>query len=138
MARSAARTAFLSDVLICAIEHNGYGFPGLVSSDLDFDREPMMTQALIVDRYEEEGQAPVRIDLDTIAAGIGVIRNAVDQDIKDEMILHNAKTLQRLHLSHGARKDILECSRENDASEIDVVYALAILECGLFGAVTYC
>lgn len=142
MARSAERTEFLTDVLACAIEHNGYGFLGYISSNWTADN-PVMTSVTIIDRYEEEeckaGETPKRfvITLDTIAHGFSIIRAAVDQDVDGEPLLHNAKSGQRLYLSHGDRKEILACDRANDASEIDVVYALAVLECALFGAVTY-
>lgn len=149
MGKSIERQTFLSDVMIAAIEHAGYGFPGLVRWDLDMDREPMVTTATIVDRYAEDEKeddaspAYITVTLDTIAAGIGVIRKAKLRELNDfgdgdpDMVLHNVTSGQRLYLNEAGRKEILEASRLNDAGEIDVVLALAILECGLFGAVTY-
>lgn len=147
--KSIERQIFLADVMITAIEHAGYGFPGLVRWDLDMDREPSVSTATIVDRYaedeKEDDASPtyITVTLDTIAAGIGVIQRAEIREIVDhafsdpDRVLHNAKSGQRLYLSRDSRKEILEASKANDAGEIDVVLALAILECALFGAVTY-
>lgn len=150
MGKSIERQTFLSDLLITAIEHAGYGFPGLVTWDLDMDREPMVTTATIVDRYAEDESdrevseaIKITVTLDTMARGIGVIRKAELREVigypgsDPYSVLHNAATGNRLFMSEETRKSILEASKANDASELDVVDALAILECALFGAVTY-
>lgn len=137
--RSAQRIDFLDGVLVTAIEHYGYGFPEIIEyPDVENTAD---AYALITDRYEDDDDQTYRVDLDVIARGIGVIKDAVAQDDPkfpdDGPVLFNAKTDQRLYLSHESRKAILEASRNNDAAELDVVDALAVLECALFGAVTY-
>jgi len=84
----------------------------------------------------------VLINLDTFARGLGVIRNAVpkvDERYPDDgEVLHNRKTGERLYLSSYLREDILAADRTNgEEGDIDVVGALAVLECGLFGKVVY-
>lgn len=143
--RSAERASFLNDVLITAIEHAGYGFSTVVEGEFS-DEDPTKTRYVIEDRYterndEDYGQTWV-VTIETIAAGIGVIKNAVMRDIETraggtEQVLHNATTGERLYLGPAARAEILEASAENDGGEIDVVAALAILECGIFGYVMY-
>lgn len=129
------RTEFLAGVLVAAIEHYGYGFPGIVEYEGDFD-SPEALYAVIVDRYDDGKQ--YRVDLDTIAVGIGVIQRAEMRELPSgERVLHNTSTGERLYLHPDDRKLILEQSRENDGGEIDVVLALAILECALFGQVVY-
>jgi hypothetical protein len=82
------------------------------------------------------------VNLDTIAHGIGIIRNAVMRvDAKypdDGEVLHNAKTGERLHLSRDERDQILCADRDYDeAVNLDSVDASAIVECALFGKVVY-
>lgn len=74
---------------------------------------------------------------------LGVIQRAFAR-VPDEpsaqdnyAVLHNAATGQRLYMSGAQRARILGTSRENDASQLDVIDALAILECALFGAATF-
>lgn len=137
--RSVERAEFLGNVLVTALEHQGYGFPEIVEYHVDND-DPEGTYAVITDRKARPRTGTrTRIDLDTIARGIGVIERARLRDVdgEDEKVLHNAATGQRLYLSTDARALILAESRANDGGEIDVVLALAILECALFGQVEY-
>lgn len=78
--RTPERIAFLSDVLTTAIEHAGYGFPGIVQyPDV---KSPADVYTVIYDRYEEQPDGtdhwqPTqtwRVDIDTIAHGIGVLK----------------------------------------------------------------
>lgn len=157
--RSSERITFLAGILCTAVEHQGYGF----IEALEYEYEPeAATYALIRDRYEEENgdmgayaASEQRIDLDTIARGIGIIRRAVLKEVQArrghvsldkgipntaptfEMVLHNARTGQRLYLSEDNRKRILAAERDRDAGELDVVDALAVVECAVFGAVVY-
>lgn len=126
-ARSAERIGFLADLLITAIEHNGYGFPGVVEYKAPTDR-PADTYAVIYNRYDVEewdGEGPNprtvtwRVDIDTMAKGIGVLRKKYGTDASQYM------------------KDLFEASGENDASITDVVGALAVLEAAILGDVTY-
>lgn len=143
--RTAEREEFLFGMLIGALEHSGYGFSETIETSYPDDviYGPFTdAYAVIVDRYAEKGDEDYgkqyRVDLDTIAAGIGVIQRAELRPLEDgAKVLHNVKTGQRLGLSAAARKEILEQSRDNDGAQLDVVDALAILECALFGRVAY-
>lgn len=125
--RTAERIGFLADLLIASIEHNGYGFPGVVEYKAPTDR-PADTYAVIYNRYDVEewdgeGTNPRavtwRITIDTMAKGIGVLRKKYGTDAGPYM------------------KELFEANRENDASITDVVGALAVLEAALFGDVVY-
>lgn len=139
-ARSAIRAEFLAGVLSMAIEHAGYGFSYALEYDYP-DGQPELTRALITNRYEDDDRTVYAVTLDTIAAGIGVIRAAVVQvDTRrpgDGPVLHNARTGARLFLGTADRKRILAASAENEAADLDVIDALNILECALFGTVVY-
>ena len=135
--KSPQRIEFLTDVLITAVEHCGYGWFAVKEYTCDGE-DPY---ALIEELYEER-PTKYRLDMNVVARGISVIRQAVlktPTNRPDEgLVLHNARTGQRLFMSESLRSTILESSRENDAGEIDVVGALAVVECGLFGYVQYC
>lgn len=117
--RSPARKQFLTDLLITAIEHAGYGFP----EDLSYQPDGDDPHAFIIDRYESEGLRideleQYYVDLDTMAHGLGIIR---DWNHKAEWV-----------------KDLLLADRTNgDDGDYDVIGALAVLECALFGEVVY-
>ncbi|MGW0061407.1 hypothetical protein ACWDTT_15955 [Streptosporangium sandarakinum] len=134
MKRTTNRAEFLADVLTTAVEHDGYGFFSV--REWKHDGEPGERYAVIYDPDEKQIH---RIDGDTIAAGIGVIRRAqVREDARyKELALHNTKTGQRLYMPNEQRGAILRANHANDAGGLDVIDALAIVECALFGAVTY-
>ncbi len=158
--RSAERIQFLSDILVTAVEHAGYGF--IEAGDYEFE-PAAATYAVIRDRYILESgteaeylDSEQRIDLDTIAKGLGIIRRAVMREVvarparvsldkgipnraeRRETVLHNAATGQRLYMSPEQRRNILECDRTNgEEGDYDVLDALAIVECALFGEVRY-
>lgn len=125
--RSEAREQFLSDLLVTAIEHAGYGFPGIVEYEPEPNGVPGKSFAVIYDRYEEDDSAnpPVktwRVDLDTMAKGLGVIRK------------------HRAHGKAGAEwvSDLLKSDLTNaEDGDYDVVGALYVLECALFGDGVY-
>ncbi len=159
-ARSPERIEFLASIVVGAVEHAGYGF--IEALEFEWEDEPN-TYALIRDRYMREGgyteaeylASERRIDLDTAAAGLGVIRRAVLKRTQVRrghvflekgmtsipptfgMELHNAKTGQRLYMSEAHRKHILEADRNPDEGDLDVVDYLAIIECAIYGAVVY-
>lgn len=140
--KSAERTQFLADVLVTAIENYGYGAftTDKWSIDVDVDADP--NAYALVNFEDAPGETvPVqhRVNADTMAHGIQVISDAVLQggDDEERRLLVNGKTGERLFMGRGQRKAILEASRENDAGELDVIDALAILECALFGKVVY-
>lgn len=136
--RTAARIEFLANVLTTAIENTGYGqfwtheYPDLPDeADLYAD----------IEFYDDEGTHH-RVDLDVIARGFGIIRNAVRkvdaQYPNDGQVFHNATTGQRLYMGETMRDNLLLADRTNgDEGEFDVFDGLAVLECALLGAVTY-
>lgn len=145
--RTPERIQFLSDLLIGAIEHAGYGFPHTLESKLDAGTD---SYAVIVDRYEldeDDEEIPdsaprFRIDLDTIATGLSLIRRALvvtdGTDSTEPAVYANPDTFERLYLGDGQRKNILLSDRTNgDDGDMDVIDHLAVLEIALFGAVTY-
>ena len=137
MRRSDTRTQFLKDLLTTAIENGGYGFFEVE------DYSPEHGTATIVEQNgEDEGGDRYDIDIETMAAGLGVIRDAVlvtimEPHVGEVTVLHNVKSGQRLFMSEDMRARIGVASRENEAADLDCVDALAVLECALFGAVTY-
>jgi hypothetical protein len=117
--RSPQRKQFLTDLLITAIEHGGYGFPEAHEYEPDGD-DP---HAVIVDRYDEPGDddalKPTRIDLDTMAKGLRIL---------NESTTNPADWVKELMLA----------SRTNgDDGDYDVIGALAVLECAVYGKVIY-
>lgn len=140
--RSAEREQFLADLLTGAIEHAGYGFPAAKVWHCP-DGAPGQWYAEITDRYLEPGDEGYgetqRVDLDTMAKGLGVIRDAVLKEVRhDGPVPHNAKTGERLYFGGEARRDLLLADRTNgDDGDYDVIGALAVLECALFGRVVY-
>jgi len=121
--RTPERAEFLSNVLTTALEHAGYGFPGILEyPDVE---NPADVYAVIYDRYEEESggtddwrpSQTWRVDVDTIAHGLGVLKEK--------------------YRPGGHLRELFAADRDNDAGDIDVVGALAILEAALFGDITY-
>lgn len=125
--RTAERTEFLTDVLITAIENGGYGFFTVEEYD------PDNGIATVEDKYDDD-HPQYRVSPEIIARGIGVIRSA---EVGTDGDLVHGVNGKRLYMSPGMRKSIMRADRENDAGNLDVVDALAILECGLFGQVVY-
>jgi hypothetical protein len=121
------RTEFLADLISIAMEHAGYGFPGIIEFQTD-DDAPAGNFAVIYDRYEEtpDGKrywAPKqswRVDIDTMARGLGVLRRKYTPATSPGLA------------------ELYEADRENDASITDVIGALAVLEAAVFGDITYC
>jgi hypothetical protein len=140
MARSAKRTEFLTDLLITAIENYGYA-PWMVVDEYDPDKGTALIQEVDEDGNHE---ATFQITLDTMAHGLGIIRNAVlrvpDQPglFDTEPVRHNAKTDERLFVSGDMARRLALAYRSNgEDGDYDVVDALAVLECAIFGAVKY-
>lgn len=132
--RSAARTEFLSDLFTTAMAHGGYG-QFTVSDYTD-------TSATVT--FHEDGPegGTHRVNLDTMARGLRVIRDAVLRDpggyMTGALVPHNAETGQRLYFGGDARRALLLADRTNgDKGDYDVIGALAVLECALFGRVVY-
>jgi len=115
--RTAERKEFLSDLLVTAIEHYGYGFP-TVHEYHHPEGKPGEWFAVISDRYEEDASGAdktYRVDIDTMAKGIGVWRRSA----------HMPKAFTLADRTNG------------DDGDFDVIDALAVLECALFGEVVY-
>lgn len=119
--RTDDRAQFLSDLLVTAIEHAGYGFPGIVEYEPEPDGDPRKSYAVIYDRYEEETPRQTwRVDIDTMAKGLGIVR----------------KMSRATHAEWVA--DLHDADRTNgDEGDVDVVGALLVLECALFGKGVY-
>lgn len=124
--RTAERTEFLADILATAVEHCGYGWFSIEAY------EPDEGYAVVIS--DGEDQQTYGISLDTISRGVGVILRAVE---RDDGVLVDASRHRRIYVSHTLRDRIRKASSTNDASELDVVDALAVLECALFGHVHY-
>jgi hypothetical protein len=134
--RSAARTEFLNDLLVTAIENYGYGW-------FEVDEYPNVDNA--ADAYavirEEDTNTKFRVTLDTMAHGLSVIRHArvgPAVDHEGNPVRCNVDTGYRLYFGGEARTELLLADRTNgDDGGFDVIGALAVLECALFGQVIY-
>lgn len=127
--RTPERIEFLYHLLCAAIEHAGYGF----SSAMEWkpnDEHQAESYALIYDRYEEspngrddwQPKQSWRVDIDTVAQGLGIAR----------------KLVSRPDGAASWVKDLLLADRTNgDDGDYDVVGALLVLECAIFGEPTY-
>jgi hypothetical protein len=137
--RSMERMEFLRDMLSTAIENYGYGW---FKVD-EYRHSGTDPYAVIWDKEDKKDEkVKYRVDLDGIARGLGVIRNAELREIPGKpgkMALFNVKTGKNLHMSTKMRADINKANRANDSCEgnLDVIAALAVLECGIFGYVAY-
>jgi len=130
-AQTTERREFLADVFTTAIESGSYGW-FTVEEYVHDGAEPYAV--LVADDDHES----YRVTLATLSHGIGTLQRAELRPINDtESVLHNAKTGQRIFVSEANRRRMLAASRVNDAGDVDVIDALALLEIGLFGAVTY-
>jgi len=135
--RSPERIEFLNDLLETAMSHAGYGFFHVVRSD-DTDKT---NPTVVIEDKDDESETHT-VTFDTLTKGLGVIRAAVLQEVTDHdgthSVYHNKKTGQRLYMSASMRDNILRANRTNGyEGDLDVLDALAVLECGLFGAVVY-
>ncbi len=173
--RTPERIEFLSHLLNAALNHNGYGFAGIVEWNncgneneyaIIFDAQdpPEETtctrcQQTIKSRgmfgiwADDDGRTscgdpatdhdPVRetwrVDLDTMAKGLGIIRSAVMREVEhDGPVPHNKDTGERLYFGGEARRELMLADRSNgEDGDYDVIGALAVLECALFGRVVY-
>jgi hypothetical protein len=135
--RSEERVEFLRDCLCGAVENYGYGFFEVLEYVWEDTPDPY---ALVVDKNDEEDTTQYRIDLDLIAKGLGIIKRAQVEPDEDNnsSYLVNADTRERLYVGHEQRRNIMLADRTNgEDGDLDVIDYLAIVECGLFGAVMY-
>ncbi len=128
MTRTEERITFLTDLFTDAIDHGGYGW-------------------FIVDQYSGENMcATIRdtvtstvhhVSIDTIATGLRVIRDSTLAVVDGHTVRVNAQG-ERLYFGGDARRELMLADRTNgEDGDYDVVGALAVLECGLFGSVVY-
>lgn len=156
MEKSAERIEFLSGILGEVTGAGTYGFFYLVSETGEGTADHTARIVAKEDACDEHGipmedipeDKIVTVTLDTIAKGLGVIQRSVLREIteghgKGDNVLHNLRTGQRLYLARDRKKAIRDASFANDAAgsesggDLDIIDYLAILECALFGAVTY-
>jgi len=133
------RKQFLTDVLTGAIENGGHGWFSVDEYTWDDpDTEPF---AVVIE--DDDDAERHRIDFALIRKGLRVIADARPRPIAEGhdaglLVLHNMTTGGRLYLSHEQRREIVKADRTNgEDGNLDALDYLAIIECGLFGAVTY-
>lgn len=117
-----ARAKFLSDLIVTAIEHRGYGFPGIITYAVEPKGNPRSTIAIIFDRYEDPNGVGEQwtVNLDTMARGLQVVQ-AMDPETHADWV----RELQLADRTNG------------EDGGYDVNGALLVLECALFGEGTY-
>lgn len=136
--RSDRRNEFLTDILTGAIENGGHGWFSV--DEYKWESVPLGgAYALVTDEEEDEQH---RIDLDVIAKGLGVIRDAELREVSDydgsHKVPHNKSTGERMYLGQDRRAEIMLADRTNgEDGDLDVIDYLAVVECGLFGKVVY-
>lgn len=113
-----SRKQFLTDLLITAIEHGGYGFPEI----LEYEPDAETPYAVITDRYDEPGDPDAlpqtRVTTATMVKGLNKIRKTENPS---EWV-----------------RDLIKADRTNgDDGDYDVIGALAVLEYALFGEIRY-
>jgi hypothetical protein len=118
--RTAEREEFLADIIVTAVE-GGTGY----WADVEQYRHdtPAETRATLFEMdedapggYSTNGEA---VTLDTIAHGIGLIRERI------------------VPINSNYRLEILRADAQNDAGMIDAEYADAIVQAALFGELRY-
>jgi hypothetical protein len=135
------RKEFLTDILTGAIENGGHGW--FMVHDYEWEADEPYAVIEENDGDESNGDGRTRVDHGVIRRGLRVIAGAELREITEGYdagcsVLHNGKDGRRLFLSPQQRKEIMLADRTNgEDGDLDVVDYLAIIECGLFGAVTY-
>ncbi len=119
--RSEARAEFLGYLLTTAMEHSGYGFPELEEYHVPeghFDEWFAVITNRYLDAEDDDYGKTYRVDINTMAKGLGILRKT--ENPSDWV------------------KELLVADRTNGADgDYDVIGALAVLECALFGFVVY-
>jgi hypothetical protein len=123
------RNAFLTTVFDTAIRNHGYG---------EFHTSDYTAGADATIQFTDD-TATRYVTLDTMTRGIATIRDADETAPVDGEVLFNAQTGEPLYMSCATRNRILDAVRDNGTvSGLGVLDALAILYCGVLGAVAYC
>ncbi|MFG1924369.1 hypothetical protein [Cryptosporangium sp. NPDC048952] len=128
---------FLAALVVTAVEHGGYGWFTVTDFQCPQD-DPEGTYA-VIDAPDSDLRR-TRIDPRVMDKGLAIIRRATGRlpDVPtppDHPIYHHRDTGEPLYISHGQRHKILLAARRDDAGQLDIVDALAVLEIALFGAV---
>jgi hypothetical protein len=139
MSTTTRRQEFLTDILTGAVENGGHGWFVVHEYVWEDTTEPYA----VIEEDGDTDNETFRVDLGVIRKGLHVIGQAEMRELTEghdagTSVLHNAKTGQRLYLAASRRAEILKASRTNgEDGDLDVLDYLAIVECALFGAVTY-
>jgi len=139
--RTDKRMEFLTDILTTAIENGGHGWFSVDVYRWDTEDGTALGAAHAVLMPHDEPNKRYLVNLDTLASGLCAIQDAEMRPVHGDPeveVLHNSKTGQRLYMSETMRRNILLADRTNlDDGDLDCIDAMAVMECGLFGAVTY-
>jgi hypothetical protein len=128
--RSDERAQFLADVLEIALYHNGYGWFYITEYD---------TETHVATIEETEDGSTYTIDRDTVATGLGILTRAKFQETETPGV-GRWTTEDGKPLGFGGRAltQLRDANRTNGLDgDIDVLGALAAIECALFGSVVY-
>lgn len=132
-----ASEEFTDDMITTAVENGGMGWFYVREYRWE-SMPPGETFAVVEDKEDERVH---RIDRSVILEGLRVMATHVLREVPyDGLVPHNAATGERLYLSASSCERILRASQDPDgdgAGDMDVIDALAIVECGLFGKVVY-
>jgi hypothetical protein len=137
--RDGRRAEFLTTVLTTAIESGSLGW--FVVHEYRHDSVPLGSAYALIEPEDQENITH-RVDLDVIARGLALIRDALPlvQSTRpsDGPVLCDRTTGKRLYVSAGMRSRIMAADRSCDEDgDLDAIDALSIVECGLFGQVVY-
>lgn len=136
-----ATEAFCDSMVTTAIESGPGGW--FVVHEYKWQGRPVGQTFAVIEDVEDGSGERHRVDAALIRKGLDVIGRAVlREDPKhpaDGLLLHNAETGQRLYLGRDHARRLIHAATASDDDDVDfdVVDALAVVECGLFGAVTY-
>jgi hypothetical protein len=128
---------FCDSVVTTAIES---GASWLVVHKYKWADRPVGGTYAVIEEDESDDDTLYTIDAALIRKGLDVIGRSVlrDTGTSDGQVLHNVDTGQRLYMSQDmARRLIHAATAGDDDFDFDAVDALAVVECGIFGAVTY-
>ena len=131
------RNEFLAGLLETAIEHGGYGFPLVLEWHHPTGR-PNEWYAKIQDGHRTTDRT-WRVSIGTIADGLRIIRESVIKpDGRGDAVSHSRDTGERLFFDGFARENLIAADdSDGEQGAYDVVGALAVLQCALFGRVIY-
>lgn len=128
--RSPEREQFLLDVFTTAIENYGHGWFWVTA----YKWEGLPPSEAYAEITAQDDDKQYRVTIDTMARGLTVVREA---ELNGDVVRVNAKG-EPLGFGGEARRQLLIADRTNgEDGDYDVIGALAVLECALFGRVIY-